>query len=98
MPIDYEAEYNNRARVPEHPGLIAGWAQDAAAYRESRTFEAGIAYGEASGTAMISSRRTPPVLLPCLFTAATGRPSTAVFSAIWLPPECTRHRRGDHGI
>ena len=33
---DYEAEYNNRARVPEHPALMAGWARDAAAYRESR--------------------------------------------------------------
>ena len=21
MPIDYEAEYNNRARVPEHPEI-----------------------------------------------------------------------------
>jgi arylformamidase len=33
--IDYETEYNNRARVPEHPSLIAGWARDAQAYRES---------------------------------------------------------------
>ncbi|WP_315706990.1 MULTISPECIES: alpha/beta hydrolase [unclassified Bradyrhizobium] len=32
--IDYEAEYNNRARVPENPQLMAGWARDAAAYRE----------------------------------------------------------------
>jgi arylformamidase len=32
--VDYEVEYNNRARVPEHPDLIAGWARDAAAYRE----------------------------------------------------------------
>jgi arylformamidase len=35
--VDYEVEYNNRARVPEHPALIAGWARDAKAYRESRT-------------------------------------------------------------
>ncbi len=34
--VDYEVEYNNRARVPEHPALIAGWARDAAAYRELR--------------------------------------------------------------
>jgi arylformamidase len=33
-PIDYEVEYNNRARVPEHPLLIAGWTREAAAYRE----------------------------------------------------------------
>ena len=31
--MDYEVEYNNRARVPENPSLIAGWATDAAAYR-----------------------------------------------------------------
>lgn len=31
---DYEAEYNNRARVPENPALIAGWARDAVAHRE----------------------------------------------------------------
>jgi arylformamidase len=41
--IDYEAEYNNRARVPEHPALIAGWARDAQAWRE-RGFQT-IAYG-----------------------------------------------------
>ena len=33
--IDYEAEYNNRARVPEHPGIIRAWVRDAAAYREA---------------------------------------------------------------
>jgi arylformamidase len=31
--IDYEAQYNNRARHPEHPAIIEGWARDAAAYR-----------------------------------------------------------------
>ncbi|WP_420102043.1 alpha/beta hydrolase [Bosea sp. (in: a-proteobacteria)] len=43
---DYETEYNNRARVPEHPGLIAGWQADATAYREVATCELGLAYGE----------------------------------------------------
>jgi arylformamidase len=32
--IDYEVEYNNRARVPENPAIMAGWAKDAAEYRE----------------------------------------------------------------
>lgn len=32
---DYEAEYNNRARVPEHPAIMASWARDAAAWREA---------------------------------------------------------------
>jgi arylformamidase len=33
--VDYEVEYNNRARVPENPALMAGWASDAKAYREA---------------------------------------------------------------
>jgi arylformamidase len=33
MTVDYEVEYNNRARVPESSALIAGWARDAQAYR-----------------------------------------------------------------
>ncbi len=36
MSLDLEAEYNNRARVPEHPAIIASWASDSAAYREAR--------------------------------------------------------------
>jgi arylformamidase len=32
--VDYETEYNNRARVPENPAIIAGWSRDAKAYRE----------------------------------------------------------------
>jgi arylformamidase len=42
--VDYEVEYNNRARVPENPALIAGWARDAAAYRE-RHAPCSMAYG-----------------------------------------------------
>lgn len=33
--MDYEVEYNNRARVPENPAIIAGWSRDAQAYREA---------------------------------------------------------------
>jgi arylformamidase len=43
-PIDFEVEYNNRTRVPENPALIAGWAKDAAAYREKHAPRV-IAYG-----------------------------------------------------
>jgi arylformamidase len=42
--VDYEVEYNNRARVPEHPALIAGWVEDAAAYRQLHAPES-ISYG-----------------------------------------------------
>ena len=44
-PLDLEAEYNNRLRVPEHPAIIAGWARDAAAYREGARAELDLAYG-----------------------------------------------------
>jgi arylformamidase len=42
--IDYEVEYNNRARVPENPAFMAGWARDAAAYRAERA-PRSMAYG-----------------------------------------------------
>jgi arylformamidase len=43
-PVDYEVEYNNRARVPENPAIMAGWVRDAAAYRE-RNARRVIPYG-----------------------------------------------------
>ena len=33
--INYEKEYDNRARVPEHPQIFARWATDAESYRAS---------------------------------------------------------------
>jgi arylformamidase len=49
MPIDYEAEYNNRARVPEHPEIFARWARAAEDYRaeamKERRAELGLSYG-----------------------------------------------------
>lgn len=42
---DYETEYDNRARVPEHPAIMAGWAADAQAARLAADCEIGIAYG-----------------------------------------------------
>ena len=45
--MDLQAEYDNRARVPEHPALIAGWQRDAASWREAcPRAELGLAYGE----------------------------------------------------
>lgn len=46
MSVDYETEYNNRGRVPEHPEIIAGWARDAEAYRSEAVCELGVRYGE----------------------------------------------------
>lgn len=43
--LDFEAEYNNRARVPDHPAYIASWQRDAAAYREAARGEFDLTYG-----------------------------------------------------
>lgn len=59
--IDYESEYDNRARVPEHPQIIAEWEADAAAYRavaiEDGRAELGISYGP-------TARQTIDLLAP----------------------------------
>jgi arylformamidase len=45
--IDYEVEYNNRARVPEHPAILARWQRDATAFRMAhKNSELGLAYGK----------------------------------------------------
>ena len=54
--IDYEFEYNNRARVPENSAIMAGWAKDAAAYREQRPLRS-IAYGPGSRNTNSSTSR-----------------------------------------
>jgi arylformamidase len=43
--MDLAAEYNNRARVPDHPDHIARWHADAKAYREQAAPELDIGYG-----------------------------------------------------
>jgi arylformamidase len=61
MPTDYEAEYNNRARVPEHPEIFAAWVREAAGYRDAATAarraELGIRYGA-------SARQTIDLFFP----------------------------------
>jgi arylformamidase len=48
--IDYEVEYNNRARVPEHPEIFARWAREAENYRaetlKDNRAELGLSYGD----------------------------------------------------
>lgn len=49
MTIDLEAEYNNRARVPEHPAIFAALDRDAAAYRAAMPqAELGVSYGKSA--------------------------------------------------
>jgi len=59
--IDYEAEYNNRARVPEHPEIFARWTRDAELFRaealKSGRAELGLCYGE-------TPRQTVDLFLP----------------------------------
>ena len=47
--IDYEAEYNNRARVPEHAAIFERWQKEAAAYREEAAREKRAALGLSYG-------------------------------------------------
>jgi arylformamidase len=72
MAVDYETEYNNRARVPDHPEIFARWAADAAAYRErmktDENAELGLAYGA-------SPRQTVDLFFP----EATGHTPLALF-------------------
>jgi arylformamidase len=62
--VDYEVEYNNRARVPENPAIIAGWSRDAAAYRETHPPKV-IAYGagERNRIDLFSSDGAGPIVV-----------------------------------
>ncbi len=59
--VDYEAEYNLRARVPEHPQIFARWARDAEDYRAETLkrgrAELGLSYGD-------TPRQTIDLFLP----------------------------------
>ena len=61
MPIDYEVEYSNRARVPEHPAIFARWQNDAAAYREEASAEKRTELGIKFGP---SARQTIDLFMP----------------------------------
>ncbi|ALK11012.1 hypothetical protein BVIR_3256 [Blastochloris viridis] len=44
--LDYEAEYNTRASVPEHSDLVAEWERDASVHRSThRLAQIGLKYG-----------------------------------------------------
>jgi arylformamidase len=61
MPVDYEAEYNVRARVPEYEEIFARWSREAEDYRaealKARRAELGLSYGS-------SPRQTIDLFLP----------------------------------
>ncbi|MCZ7659731.1 MAG: hypothetical protein M5U07_18535 [Xanthobacteraceae bacterium] len=59
MAIDYEAEYNNRARVPGHPQIFARWEKDSADYREAMRREDSLELGLKYGPVIYSRPRIP---------------------------------------
>ena len=71
MAIDYEEEYNNRARVPEHPEIFARWAargRRLSRARRARRAELGLAYGPSPRQTIdlfpaTRRRRTAPLAL-----------------------------------
>jgi arylformamidase len=70
--IDYETEYNNRARVPEHPEIFARWRRDAEDYRrqamQERRAELGLSYGS-----------TPRQFIDLFAPAKAGKAPLALF-------------------
>jgi len=91
MAVDYEAEYDNRARVPEYPQFFERWTREAAAYREhmkaEENAELGLAYGP-------SPRQTVDLFFP----EATGHTPLAMFihGGYWraLDPSFFSHLAG----
>jgi arylformamidase len=46
MPTDYEKEYDNRGRVPEHPDIFLRWQRETQAYRAAAPgAQLGLSYG-----------------------------------------------------
>jgi arylformamidase len=45
MTVNYEIEYDNRGRVPEHPAIFARWPREGADYRAAARGEYGLKYG-----------------------------------------------------
>jgi len=70
--IDYEAEYNNRARVPEHPDIFARWTLEAELYRaemlKNDRAELGLTYGS-----------TPRQMIDLFLAAEKGNAPLAIF-------------------
>jgi arylformamidase len=72
MPLDLEAEYNNRARVPEHPEIFARWIKAAADFRAQAAEEEGASLGLSYGR---NSRQT----IDLFFPETTGKGPLALF-------------------
>jgi arylformamidase len=66
--LDLEAEYNNRARVPEHPAIFARWTRDGGDFRAKHaSAELRLAYGRSAREHIDlfwpSEKRDAPIVL-----------------------------------
>ena len=66
--LDVEAEYNNRARVPEHPAIFARWTRDAGLHRAGHAnAELRLPYGKGAREHIDlfwpSAKRDTPIVL-----------------------------------
>ena len=96
--IDYEAEYNNRARVPEHGDIMRSWTRDAAKWRsDADSARLDISYGETPRQALdiFKPRKEKPGPIALFihggYWQALGRES---FSHMAQGTECARPDRG----
>ena len=98
MAIDWEVEYNNRARVPEHPQIFERWTRDAAAYRDEASKEGraelGLKYGP-------SPRQTIDLFKPK--SGANGPLALFIHGGYWRslePSQFSQMARGmnAHGV
>ncbi len=82
--VDYEAEYNNRARVPEHPEIFARWAREAENYRAD-TLKAGRAQLE------LPYGDTPRQIIDLFFPKAGESAPLALFihGGWWRSLDCS---------
>ena len=101
MPIDYEVEYDNRARVPEHPEIFARWLREGAAYRAAaHNAKLGLTYGPSlrrtidlfrPGRRQGAARHVHPWRLVALARAFDVFPAGG-------RTECARHHGRGHGL
>ena len=95
--IDYEVEYNNRARVPDHPAIFERWRAAAKAFRDEMAAQGRAELAVPYGT---TSRQTIDLFLA---EPDSGRLAVFVHGGYWrsLEPETFSHlARGlvAHGI
>ena len=93
MPIDYEVEYNNRARVPEHAEIFARWQREAADYRAKANAEEGCALGMSYG-------KSPRQIVDLFFPESSGTTPLAMFvhGGYWRSLEPAMFSHMAHGL